>query len=61
MQDNVYTEAKDPTVMFDSVARDFSHLGAQFGIDVMDAMNRKGGDLIQPKDLESDEYAKKRN
>jgi len=35
--------------MFESVARDFSDFGAQvFAFDVMNALNRKGGDLISP-------------
>lgn len=51
LQDNCYAEAFDnePTLMFDSVARDFSDFGAQvFSFDVMEALNRKGGDLLTP-------------
>lgn len=49
LQDNVYHDAQEPTVMFDSVARDFSDFGVQvFAFDVMNALNRKGGDLINP-------------
>jgi len=35
--------------MFESVARDFSDFGAQvFAFDVLEALNRKGGDLLTP-------------
>jgi hypothetical protein len=35
--------------MFESCARDFSDFGAQvFAFDVLEALNRKGGDLITP-------------
>jgi hypothetical protein len=51
LQDNVYAEKfeNEPTVMFESVARDFSDFGAQaFAFDVLEALNRKGGDLLTP-------------
>lgn len=49
LQDNVYHDQQEPTVMFQSVARDFSDFGAQvFAFDVMEALNRKGGDLLTP-------------
>ena len=35
--------------MFESVARDFSDFGAQvLAFDVLNALNRKGGDLLTP-------------
>jgi hypothetical protein len=35
--------------MFESCARDFSDFGAQvFAFDVLEALNRKGGDLVTP-------------
>ena len=45
--------------MFESVARDFSDFGAQvFAFDVMNALNRKGGDLVSPS---MDDEIKKRS
>jgi hypothetical protein len=44
--------------MFESVARDFSDFGAQvFAFDVLEALNRKGGDLLTPGI--DDDYARK--
>lgn len=49
--------------MFQSVARDFSDFGAQvFAFDVMNALNRKGGDLVKPGiDEEIKKRAQKKN
>lgn len=59
LQDNIYHEAQEPTAMFESVARDFSDFGAQvFAFDVLEALNRKGGDLIAPGI--DDEYARRK-
>ena len=45
----MYHEVQAPTVMFESCARDFSDFGAQvFAFDVLEALNRKGGDLVTP-------------
>jgi len=59
LPDNVYHEAQEPTQMFESVARDFSNFGAQvFAFDVMEALNRKGGDLLTPG-IDEDRVKKK--
>jgi hypothetical protein len=49
LANNVYHEAQEPTVMFSSVARDFSDFGAQYlDANILNALNRKGGDLLTP-------------
>jgi hypothetical protein len=51
LQNNVYHDAHEaaPSNMFQSVARDFSDFGVQvFAFDVVKALNRKGGDLVNP-------------
>lgn len=46
--------------MFESVARDFSDFGAQvFAFDVLEALNRKGGDLVTPGI--DDDYGRKKS
>lgn len=49
LQNNVYADTAEPTIMFESVARDFSEFGVQvFQFDVLNALGRKGGDLLNP-------------
>lgn len=47
--------------MFESVARDFSEFGVQvFQFDVLNALGRKGGDLLNPSiDQEQQGFYKK--
>jgi len=60
LNDNVYHDVEAPTEMFESVARDFSDFGAQvFAFDVLEALNRKGGDLITPGI--DDDYGRKKS
>lgn len=59
--DNVYHEAQEPTQMFESVNRDYSNFGVQvFSFDILNALDRKGGELITP-DLDADNYSRKKN
>lgn len=46
---NVYADVEVPSVMFSNVAKDFSDFGAQaFDNNILKALSRKGGNLLNP-------------